>query len=47
MVAEEYLWRRKTGQQLLCPFHRTKVEDDMEGERGDMRALGVSGRARG
>ena len=32
---------------LLCPFRRTEVEDDKEGERGDMRALGVSGRGRG
>ena len=32
---------------LLCPFRRTEVEDDKEGERGDMRTLGVSGRGRG
>ena len=32
---------------LLCPFRWTEVEDNKEGERGDMRALGVSGRGRG
>jgi len=36
-----------TAAAVLCPFHRTEVEDDKEGERGDMQALGVSGRGRG